>query len=282
MNILTFDIEEWFHILDNDSTKTEKQWAKYESRIHSNMERILELLSQKNQKATFFCLGWIAEKYPEIIKEIDVQGHEIGTHSHMHQLVYEQTPKNFKKDLDRSIKLLEDRIGKKINAYRSPGFSLKKECMWAFDIMLELGIDTDCSIFPAFRSHGGIPDLSIKQPFIIQSNGSLIKEFPMSVYNISGLRLVFSGGGYFRLLPYSIIRRMIKKESYVMSYFHPRDFDLEQPVINGLSPLRRFKSYYGLSSSLQKLEKLLTEFKFIPLSEASLHVHWGNVEKIKV
>ena len=282
MKILTFDIEEWFHILDNESTKTEKEWSKYETRIHHNIDRILLMLSEKNQKATFFCLGWIAEKHPDVVKKIDSEGHEIGSHSHMHQLVYEQSPDEFRKDLDRSIKLLEDVTGKRINTYRSPGFSLKQNCMWAFDIMAELGIEKDCSIFPAYRSHGGIPGFSIKKPFIIQSNGNSIKEFPMSVFRLSGFNMAFSGGGYFRLLPYKIIKRIVQKEDYVMTYFHPRDFDEGQPLIENLSLIRRFKSYYGLSSSFQKLEKMLSEFDFIALSKASERINWRKTTKIKI
>ena len=282
MKILTFDIEEWFHILDNDSTKTEKEWSKFETRIHHNMDRILQMLATRGQKATFFCLGWITEKYPEVIRKIDSEGHEVGSHSHMHQLVYEQSPDEFRNDLERSIKLLEDATGKKINIYRSPGFSLKQNCMWAFDIMAELGIEKDCSIFPAYRSHGGIPGFSIKKPFLIRSNGTNIKEFPMSVFRVSGFNMAFSGGGYFRLLPYKIIKNIVRREDYVMTYFHPRDFDEAQPIIENLSFLRRFKSYYGLSSSFQKLEKMLAEFDFVPLSQASESIDWDKTVKITI
>ncbi|MBN4062523.1 polysaccharide deacetylase family protein, partial [Bacteroidales bacterium AH-315-I05] len=152
MKVLTFDIEEWFHILDEPSTKTEKQWENYESRIHLNVDRILELLETKKQKATFFCLGWIAKKYPEVIRKIDDMGYEIATHSNLHQLVYEQTREEFKTDLENSIKLIEDITGKKIRVYRAPGFSIKEENKWAFEVLIENGIEVDCSIFPAERS----------------------------------------------------------------------------------------------------------------------------------
>ncbi len=148
MTILTFDIEEWFHILDNQSTKTEHEWNQYESRIHQNIDRLLELLEKNNQKATFFCLGWIAKKYPEVIKRIDSFGHEIGTHSNMHQLAFEQSRKEFTDDLVQSIKSIEDIIGKKVRAYRAPGFSVKEENRWVFELMSEYGITLDCSVFP--------------------------------------------------------------------------------------------------------------------------------------
>jgi peptidoglycan-N-acetylglucosamine deacetylase len=216
MKILTFDIEEWFHILDNQSTKTELEWRQYESRIHQNMERILNLLEGKSQKATFFCLGWIAEKYPEVIKTIDQHGHTIGTHSHLHQLVYEQSPSEFREDLKRSIYTLEDVIGKKIHSYRSPGFSLTEKSFWAFEILSEYGITTDCSIFPTARSHGGIRNFSYSKPFTIKVNGSMLREFPMNFYSVAGQKIVFSGGGYFRLFPYSLIKKMFSDIDYVM------------------------------------------------------------------
>ena len=276
MNILTFDIEEWFHILDNGSTKTEKEWAGYESRIHANVDRILELLAEKKQSATFFCLGWICERYPEVITKIDQCGHEIGSHSHMHQLVYEQSPSQFRGDLERSILVLEDTIGKKVTSYRSPGFSLTANNYWVFDILSEFGIDTDCSIFLAARAHGGIRDFSYSKPFLIKVNGKVIREFPINFYRVMGAKVLFSGGGYFRLLPYPVIRRMFNDLDYVMTYFHPRDFDPDQPYIKNLSLIRKFKSYYGLTNSFRKLKGLISEFEFCSLQEASSRVDWGS------
>jgi polysaccharide deacetylase family protein (PEP-CTERM system associated) len=276
MNILTFDIEDWFHILDNSSTKTESQWRTYEPRIHRNVDRILDLLSEKKQKASFFCLGWIAEKYPEILKAIDMEGHEIGSHSHNHQLVYEQSPGEYREDLRKSIETLENIIGKKITIYRAPGFSLTDDCFWTFEIMRELGIETDCSIFPASRTHGGVADFKYGEPFLINVNGLSIKEFPMTFYSFFNKRLIFSGGGYFRLLPYGLIKRFARELDYVMTYFHPRDFDAHQPVIDELSFARRFRSYYGLGSSFKKLEYLLGDFTFLTLREASEKIDWDK------
>ena len=158
MKILTFDIEEWFHILDNDSTKTEKNWVNYESRIHQNMERIFDVLETTNTKASFFVLGWIAEKYPEIVRSISDKGYEIGSHTTMHQLVYQQDRNQFQTDVERSIKSLEDISGEKVKMFRAPGFSITEQNKWAFEVLYELGIEIDSSIFPAKRAHGGLPN----------------------------------------------------------------------------------------------------------------------------
>lgn len=276
MNVLTFDIEEWFHILDNGSTRTEKEWGGYASRIHASVDRILELLTAEKQSATFFCLGWICEKYPEVIKKIDQHGHEVGTHSHLHQLVYEQTPSQFRNDLKKSVEVLEDTIGKKITSYRSPGFSLTAENYWVFDILVEFGIDTDCSIFPAARAHGGIRNFAYSKPFLIRTDGGIIREFPMNFYRMLGQKVLFSGGGYFRLFPYQLIKMMFSNLDYVMTYFHPRDFDPDQPFIKDLSFIRKFKSYYGLAGSFGKLKGLITEFDFCSLRQAAEMVDWAS------
>ena len=180
MNILTFDIEEWFHLLNNESTKTERDWQKYEPRIVQNMEKIFDILESTNTKASFFVLGWIAEKYPEIIRSISEKGFEIGSHSTMHQLVYQQDKNQFQTDVDRSIKTLEDISGKKVKMFRAPGFSIKENNKWAFEILYELGIDIDSSVFPAKRAHGGLPSYGASEPSILQYNGVQLKEFPIN------------------------------------------------------------------------------------------------------
>lgn len=279
-NILTFDIEDWYHILDNDPTKTEKEWLNYEYRLEANMEKIFELFDRNNQKATFFVLGWVAQKYPNLVKKIDMLGYEIASHSHLHQLVYEQKPNEFKIDLEKSIKTIEDITGKKITIYRAPGFSLTEKTKWAFYELVNEGIEIDCSIFPANRSHGGAKSLGIAEPTLINVNGHQIKELPINMYKIFGFNFVFSGGGYFRLVPYWIIKLFMKNSNYVMSYFHPRDFDYTQPILKNLSRLRRFKSYYGLKGSLHKIEKLIKDFKFIDIKTANDLIDWNSVKVI--
>jgi polysaccharide deacetylase family protein (PEP-CTERM system associated) len=282
MNILTFDIEDWFHILDNKSTKSEKEWLKFEPRIDENVDRILIALDEKGIKATFFCLGWIAKKHPHIIKNISSRGHEIGTHSQRHQLVYEQNPKEFRIDLLESIANLEDLTGERVRSYRAPGFSLTRDCLWSFDVLIESGIEIDCSIFPAMRSHGGIHDFPNKKPFIIEKNGNELKEFPMSTVGFGSLGFAFAGGGYFRLFPYKLIKELAKKSDYVMTYFHPRDFDPGQPIIKNLSSTRKFKSYYGLNSSFDKFKKFINEFEFISLGKAEALINWDFSDRVKL
>jgi polysaccharide deacetylase family protein (PEP-CTERM system associated) len=280
MRILTFDIEEWFHILDVAAINDTGKWNSFESRISKNIERLLNKLDERQMKATFFCLGWIAKYYPEIIKEISAKGHEIGTHSHMHQLIYQQSPGDFKEDLKTSIGYLEDITGKKVNAYRSPGFSLNRNCLWALDSLIECGIEIDCSIFPAHRAHGGIYDIDNATPFLINHNGAIIKEFPMSVWGKGIFKMGFIGGGYFRLIPYAILNRVIREKPYLMTYFHPRDFDTDQPVLKELSHFKRFKSYYGLNDSFHKFGKLIDDFDFVTLSNADNEIDWKKVEII--
>lgn len=282
MNILTFDIEEWFHILDNKSTKTIKEWSQYESRIHANMNRIFNLLEKTNRKATFFCLGWIVEKYPDVICDIVNHGYEIGSHSRMHQLVYEQKPKDFQSDLEISIKTMEDITGKKVKYFRAPGFSIREDCKWAFEIMASLGIEVDCSIFPAIRSHGGFPSYTNPRPSILSYNGITIKELPINYVSCFGKQLIFSGGGYFRLVPYPLVHYWTKNSDYVMSYLHPRDFDYNQPVIKELSLLRKFKSYVGLNGASSKLEQWLTDFDFMDVGTAVKAINWAEVPVVEI
>ena len=277
MKILTFDIEEWFHILDNDASKTEAEWEGFESRIHGNMDKIHGVL--ENQKATFFCLGWVARKYPEVLKEIDRRGHEIATHSDLHQLAYEQNRQTFEQDLERSIKSIEDTIGKKVRAYRAPGFSLMEENKWVFEVLLKNGIEIDASIFPAKRSHGGFEQFGHAEPCWIEIDGMKLKEFPINLSSFAGKNMIFSGGGYFRLLPFPVLDYLTKNSDYVMTYFHPRDFDAEQPMVPGLNFVRKFKSYYGLKGCLPKLDKLIKKHEFIDIRTAEASIDW---EKAKV
>lgn len=193
MTILTFDIEEWFHLLDHPSTRTEDDWAKFPSRIHENVDRILDMLQRNNQKATFFCLGWVARKYPEIIKKIAESGNEIATHSDLHQLAYQQNRHVFAEDLKRSIESLEGITGKKIRAYRAPGFSLMESNKWVFSELIKQGIEIDCSIFPAKRAHGGFANFGQQEPCWVDLDGFKLKEFPINVTSMVGLPVIFSG-----------------------------------------------------------------------------------------
>lgn len=278
MNILTFDIEDWYHLLDVKATKDEKDWVNYEVRIHKNVDIILDSLLARKKKATFFCLGWIAKRHPEIIKKIDDSGFEIASHSFSHQLVYELTPEQFKNDLTKSIDTLQQLTGKKVSIFRAPGFSFTQENQWVYDILIESGITIDCSIFPGTRGHGGFSGLTKNAPFQIQSRSGLLKEFPINLTSFLNFSVAFSGGGYFRLLPFTLLKYFFSNNDYIMTYFHPRDFDAEQPVVPGLAPHRKFKSYCGLKGAFHKFERILDTFDFCDIQQAVSRTDWNSVE----
>jgi len=281
LKILTFDIEDWFHLLNNPFTENPKNWKNFESRIHMNMQKIFHLLSSTNTKATFFCLGWMAEKYPDIIKEISKRGLDIGTHSYYHQLTYKLDLRTFKEDIYKSISVLEDLTGKKVVSFRAPSFSITNESLWAYEILYDLGIRIDSSIFPANRSFGGVQNFNHSDPFLININGNFIKEFPISKATFFSKDIIYSGGGYFRIFPYKLTR-YFSQQKYVMSYFHPRDFDYEQPMIKNLSMKNKFKSYVGLKSCLKKLNHWVTDFDFIDLNEAEINIDWKKVNQYTI
>lgn len=282
MKILTFDIEEWFHILDHPATQSVNSWSKFPSRLQEGVETILEMLINSNQQATFFCLGWVAEKHPDVIRTIDNAGFHIGTHSYAHQLAYDQSPKEFREDLTKSIKILADTIGKPIDCYRAPGFSITTENLWAFDILIQEGITIDCSLFPANRAHGGLPNMKSSCPSVGKWDNSEIKLFPINTRSVLGRKLIYSGGGYFRLFPRHLIEKWFREDPYVMTYFHPRDFDPGQPLIPGLSPARRFKSYVGIKGAKNKLSKLLSSQDFIDVRKAAQTVDWNTAPTIQL
>jgi polysaccharide deacetylase family protein (PEP-CTERM system associated) len=295
MNILTFDVEEWFHLLDFDATRTEADWGKYEVRIHENVERVFRILEDTNTKATFFIIGWIAKTYPELVRKI-ADKYQIGSHTMTHQLVWQQSKKEFKEDVSASIKLLEDITGKKVECFRAPGFSIRESEAWAFETLAELGIQYDSSIFPAPASHGGMPSYGAAKPSVVETNGIQMKEFPIPYHTFAGQHIVFNGGGYFRLMPYGVIRKWTKEivgqacneekgtldEGYCLSYIHPRDLDAGQPMLEGLPAARKFKSYVGLKGAENKLRKYLKEFPFTDIATANESIDWKRVPVVKL
>jgi hypothetical protein len=194
--------------------------------------------------------------------------------------VYEQNPKVFAKDLEYSVKTLEDSAGQKVRCFRAPGFSIREDSLWAFDILVSNDIEIDCSIFPAPQAHGGFPSYKAVAPAIIQYDGIKLKEFPLNYITFLGKPCIYSGGGYFRLCPYPLIKHWAERSAYLMTYLHPRDFDHTQPMIEGLSPIRRFKSYVGLSGTFHKLQKLLNDFAFTDIAEADKRINWDNARTI--
>lgn len=279
MNILTFDIEDWYNC---DFISGDFDWDKYEVRIYDGVGRILDELALRNQKGTFFCLGWLAEKHPSIIRRIADEGHHIGCHSYQHELSTRFTAQSFKSDTLKAKKLIEDVIGKEVNAFRAPGFSITVNNPWAFDVLKELGFQYDCSVFPSHHDYGGMPNYGEGAPAIIRHAGTEIKEFPINVKTIYGHNVVFSGGGFFRLFPYSIIKKWGRQSEYLMTYFHPRDFDKEQPVVKDLPLMRKFKSYVGISRAFNKFQHLLDDFDFVTVEDANELIDWSDVKIIEL
>jgi polysaccharide deacetylase family protein (PEP-CTERM system associated) len=282
MHILSFDIEEWFHLLEHDAVRQEKSWSSFDRKLPRMLGRILNMLEESGAKATFFCLGWVAREYPDLIREIDRSGHEIGSHSDVHTLIFEQSPQQFRDELRRSKDSLEQVVGKPVRTFRAPGFSLTPRCSWAFEVLVEEGFAVDCSVFPARRAHGGFPSFGSARPLRIGTPSGELREFPMNTAEVAGRRLVFSGGGYFRLLPLRLLQRLWRRSDYTMTYFHPRDFEPDQPYLPGLGPIRRFKSYYGLGAAEAKLRTILREFPFENVAAAEQKVDWAEVPLVRI
>ena len=265
---LSFDIEDWFHIVDIPELEDTSLWDTRISIVEDKTNLILSIVEEYDVKATFFVLGWIAKKYPQIPKRIVEAGHELGTHSFWHRRVYELTPDIFYEDLKLSIDILQDLTGAKVKGFRAPSFSIIPGSEWAFDVIKGVGLTYDASLFPASRGHGGFP--CPVEPHTFNKTDSNIPELPMSIFQAGQISIPFSGGGYLRALPYFLInhgfRSFERKGVPVVVYLHPRDFATEQPTVP--MPLnRRFKSYVGLSTTENKLRSLLRNYDFTTCEE---------------
>lgn len=278
MKVLTFDIEDWYNC---DFIDEDLKWDRHEVRIYKSVDRILEHLHEKKITGTFFCLGWLAENHPDIIKKINDHDHHIGCHSYQHQLSFKFTDNEFRRDTDRAKKLLEDTIGKEVNAFRAPGFSITSKNTQHFEILVELGFKYDASVFPANHDYGGLPEFGKAKPSIIQTQSGDLKEFPINVYDLWGKNLVFSGGGFFRILPYPLIKKFSSESEYLMTYFHPRDFDAGQPVIHSLPMMRKFKSYVGIKTAFNKFKRYLDDFDFMNIEQLDKIIDWDKAEKLQ-
>lgn len=282
MNIATVDVEDWFHILDHVETESIESWKKFPRRVEIGLGKILDLFDSHSVKGTFFILGWIADQYPDLVKEICQKGHEIGSHSYAHQLVYKQTPEEFRGDILRAEEAIESATGIRPRFYRAPGFSVTRKSLFALRILIEQNYLADCSIFPARRAHGGLPEFNSQTPcrIVIKGAGDIL-ELPINSARILGKRIIYSGGGYFRLLPEFAIKYLFKNSQYNMTYFHPRDFDPDQPILSSLSKKRRFKSYYNLTSTEEKLSELLSAEKFISLNDYLSELNVDTLSEVK-
>lgn len=280
MNLLTFDIEDWYNC---DFISQDFKWDKYEVRIYQGVDQILEELNKRNLKGTFFCLGWIAKQHPDVIRQIHGQGHHVGCHSYQHELVFRFDRNGFRQDTEKSKKLIEDITGQAINAYRAPGFSITENNVWALEVLSEVGFKYDCSLFPASHDYGGFSSYGKAEPAqLLLPNGAVLKEFPINIQKTLNKNIVFSGGGFFRLFPYPLIRYWARRSPYLMTYFHTRDFDPGQPMIEALPLRRKFKSYVGLRYAFSKFQRLLDDFEFVDLERADKMVDWGKARKIAI
>ncbi len=266
----TVDVEDYFHVQAFAGVIPPTEWERFESRVVANTRQILNLLHQHGVQGTFFVLGWVAERHPSLVREIVEAGHELATHGYGHQLVYQQTPAEFRDDLKRSIEILRDTGGCRIAAYRAPSFSITRRSLWALDILAEEGIEVDSSIFPVRHDNYGVPDAP-RFPYLIERDAGTLIEFPPTVVQRLGWNVPASGGGYFRLYPFWLTRRLLRtvpheqRQSF-MFYIHPWEVDPGQPRIS--APWRsRFRHYQNLKTTLHKLHLLLQTFSFGTVSE---------------
>jgi polysaccharide deacetylase family protein (PEP-CTERM system associated) len=263
-NYLTVDVEDYFHVSAFEDIVGVDNWGSYTPRVVNNTQQILSLFDKHDVKATFFVLGWVAEKFPELVKEIDRKGHEIGCHSYFHRLVYNLSPAEFKKDTQEAKDILEQIIGRKVLGYRAPSYSITKRSLWALDILEELGFHYDSSIFPIYHDRYGMPDAP---RFSYKHSGHNLVEYPISTALIFGRKVPVAGGGYFRLFPYWFTRMALKrinkreKQPFIF-YLHPWEIDPEQPRMQNAGPVSRFRHYNNLGKTFTRMENLLKDFSF--------------------
>ncbi|HEC92409.1 MAG TPA: DUF3473 domain-containing protein [Candidatus Atribacteria bacterium] len=269
---LTIDVEDWFQVENMKGVIAYNQWDSYKIRVVDNIKKILDVLDSFNIKATFFVLGWLAERYPGLVREIHERGHEVASHGYAHELIHHQEPEEFKEDIARAKKILEDIIGDEILGYRAPSFSITD---WAVEIIGEVGYKYDSSYCPTLL-HNRYGRLNLKLTTDTNTNTGIFKfpngliEVSLSTLNLMGASIPWGGGAYFRLLPYPLFRTGIKKilnnRIYVF-YFHPWEIDPAQPRIKRLRWDYRLRHYWGLDNTLNKLERLLQDFSFVTIRE---------------
>jgi polysaccharide deacetylase family protein (PEP-CTERM system associated) len=263
-HILTVDVEDWFHLLEVKGGYSHADWDTLPSRVVANTERLLALFEEHRLRATFFFIGWIAERNPDLVRRIVEAGHEVGSHSYWHDLVARHDRASFRQDLERSRKVLEDITGAPVRGFRAPGFSITPDTAWAFDVIVEQGFTYDSSLWPGRSIYGGFAT-PLDGPHLLRCGAGELIEIPAST-RVLGVPLPYSGGGYLRLLPEWLIRSCIgangRRGIPTALYVHPRDFDERQPRIQ-LPAVRTFRSYVGLASAQRKLRGLLQRFQWV-------------------
>lgn len=265
INALTIDVEDWFHILDVDDGYAVEDYHQLESRVEKNCENLLRILNEYRVKGTFFVLGWVAETFPDLVREIHKENHEIASHGYAHTLCYEMSPQEFREDMQKSIQILEGLTREKVLGARVAGTSIRRANLWALDILIDLGITYDSSIYPDVRGHGGLPGAPRFPYYQVTPAGRQIFEIPSSCFNLFGKKIGFAGGGYLRLFPYFLIKRGMdeyERLGYPVNvYLHPREIDPEHPRMN-LPLYRKFKCYVNLNTTGKKLRSLLRDYSF--------------------
>ncbi len=270
INAITIDVEDYFQVEAARPFVEFEDWERQEPRVEQNVLRLLDMLEARQVKATFFVLGWIAERMPHIVREMRRLGHEVACHGYAHRMISEQTPEEFREDIRKAKAILEDIIGEEISGYRAPTFSITNKTLWALDILAEEGFRYDSSIFPVRHDRYGIPDWSRHIETVKLRNGLSVIEAPPLTVRALGLNLPIGGGGYFRLAPLWVsswaVRRMNAEGRPAIVYIHPWELDPAQPRIP-LPPLQRFRHYTNLSTAERKLERLLASGSFTSLKE---------------
>ena len=268
-NALTIDVEDYFQVSAFAPYIARSEWDTRECRIERNIDCILEMLARRSIKATFFTLGWIAERYPRLVREIVEEGHELASHGYGHERASDQTPDAFFADIQLAKVILEDLSGCAVNGYRAPSFSIGQKNLWAFDSLARAGYRYSSSVYPIRHDHYGMPE----SPRFVYEVRSGLLEIPITTLRMLNRNFPSSGGGYFRLLPYPLSRWMLRRvnrrdcESGVF-YFHPWEIDPEQPRLAGISHKTRFRHYVNMSRMQDRLTRLLGDFK------------WGRMDEI--
>jgi polysaccharide deacetylase family protein (PEP-CTERM system associated) len=270
---MTVDVEDYFHVAAFNKVIDPSTWDSWPCRVEQNTNTLLALFDRNKIKITFFILGWVAERYPELIKRIHAQGHEIASHGYSHQLIYKQDPKVFREETAKSKQILEDLIQQPITGYRAASYSITRNSLWALETLAELGFTWDSSIFPTRHDNYGIPG-SPEEPYKIGTRqGKIITEFPLTTAKVLGQSIPAAGGGYFRQYPYFVSRWLFEIASLNQTkpqifYLHPWEIDPDQPRVPNASWFSNFRHYTNLHRCLPRLERMLTDFKFGTISES--------------
>lgn len=273
VHAMTIDVEDYFHVSALSQVIKPNEWDQQPSRVVKNTHKLLDLFAEKQIKGTFFVLGWVAEREPQLVRDIAAAGHEIASHGYSHQLIYRQTPELFRDETRRSKEILESIVQKPVEGYRAASYSITTKSLWALDILAELGFKWDSSIFPVYHDNYGIPDTPT-EPYTIQTqNGQTLTEFPITSAKAFGLSIPAAGGGYFRQFPYPLFRYLFRKASGndqmpKIFYLHPWEVDPDQPRFSNASWLSRFRHYTNLHRCEDRLRCLIDDFDFGTLSES--------------